>query len=37
MVTSQRKIVFDKTLYDRLVSLCVDALPDKSYGIIAGV
>jgi proteasome lid subunit RPN8/RPN11 len=36
MVSPQRKIIFDKKLYDRLVSLCVDALPEKAYGIIAG-
>ena len=32
----QRKIAFESKLYDRLVSLCVDALPEKAYGIIAG-
>ncbi len=36
MAPAQRKILFERKLYDRLVSLCVDALPDKAYGIIAG-
>lgn len=37
MVRTQRKIIFHRKLYDRLVSLCVDALPEKAYGIIAGI
>ena len=37
MIRTQRKIIFHNELYDRLVSLCVDALPEKAYGIIAGI
>ncbi len=36
MVTDRRKIIFEKKFYVHLISLCVNALPDKAYGIVAG-